>query len=55
MRAAAVREAPWISPIEQRDTHRLIPSKYGGSMLALLADDDACATSSISTMRPTSG
>lgn len=32
---------PRISPIEQRDTHRLIPSKYGESVLTLVADDDA--------------
>lgn len=32
---------PQISPIERRDTHRLIPSKHGESALALIADDDA--------------
>jgi RES domain len=31
---------PQISPVEQRDTHRLIPSKYGESVLTLIADDD---------------
>lgn len=32
---------PRTSAIERRDTHRLIPSKYGESVLTLIADDDA--------------
>jgi hypothetical protein len=32
---------PRTTPIEQRDTHRLIPSQYGESVLAGIADDDA--------------
>ena len=32
---------PPSSPIERRDTHRLIPSKHGESVLAQIADDDA--------------
>ncbi len=32
---------PRITPIEQRDAHRLIPSQYGESVLAGIADDDA--------------
>jgi hypothetical protein len=32
---------PRTSPIERRDTHRLIPSKYGESVLTRIADDDS--------------
>jgi hypothetical protein len=32
---------PACSPIERRDTHRLVPSKYGESVLTQIADDDA--------------
>jgi hypothetical protein len=32
---------PQASPIERRDTHRLIPSRYGESVLTRIADDDA--------------
>ena len=32
---------PPTSPIERRDTHRLIPSKHGESVLTLIADDDS--------------
>jgi hypothetical protein len=31
---------PRTSPIDRRDTHRLIPSRYGESVLTLIADDD---------------
>jgi hypothetical protein len=31
---------PRTSPIERRDTHRLVPSRYGESVLTRIADDD---------------
>jgi hypothetical protein len=32
---------PQLSRIESQDSHRLVPSKYGESVLAQIADDDA--------------